>query len=189
DPGSFEQKVYKATDRNTPLWSIDRYFSDAEFFLSDDGAVVAVVGFGHFGWFAGKLKGPAGGLESPFHTAIEFWSKTGNFRTHQVEELCPHRQVPLNALKGDPWAASWRRRFTAARRDGDRLSVDTFDTAGYTFSMTDGRIVSKHVHWGNLVRANWLTLLVAFLAPSLAVILLRWLGRRKADRLPQKGSE
>jgi hypothetical protein len=126
DPIAKRNTVFATDSRDKPLWSWDGGVW-GEHFLSNDGKVVALVT-----WRFVTVNELATGA------CVEFWDRTGRFRTYTFAELCAH---PSRILGTGPVGDSWREWYSGAMGDGDTVQVRTTDEFEYVFSMEDGRIL------------------------------------------------
>ncbi len=131
DPKTGVNTVYAADDRATPLWSFPGTVWLADALVSNDGTIVAVVGWS----FVRDDDLPAEG-------AVVFRNRDGVFRSYSVSDLCPH---PLRTrdIGPGPVGNFWRTWQTGAWSDGERLVVRTTGGLDYVFHLADGTVAVR----------------------------------------------
>ena len=76
NPKTKVHAVYDASDRTKPLWSFSKSVWHYPFLVSNDGTVVATVGWKHV-----KAEHIAESV------GVSFWNKDGEFRTYPLRDL------------------------------------------------------------------------------------------------------
>ena len=162
NPETRSHIVYDVRDRTTALWSFSCGVWHFPFLVSDDGAVVATVG-----WMHVKAEHIAEA------DAVTFWNKDGEFRSHPLRDVCPDPPKTRDVGVG-PIGEFWRTWYTDVKDHGDSFTILTTRGGAFRFRYADGALVERRLGW----RA-WTPWLVAGVGGVVVLaVVWRWRTRR-----------
>ena len=141
NPQTQTHTVYDVRDRTKPLWSFSCVVWQSPFLLSDDGQVVATVG-----WMFVREQDIAEA------EAVTFWNKGGEFRSHALRDVCPN---PVETGGRGPIGAFWRTWYDKVENHGDSFTVRTTVGVTYRFRYADGELVERWRLDSNSPSADW----------------------------------
>lgn len=176
DPVSEMNTVYAVDDRSHPIWSFPGSLYLCKVFLSNDGEVVAILG-----WKYVREQ------DIPNAGAIEFRNKDGVFKSYTLRELCPNPKRTQEVGPG-PIGDFWRTWYSPVDSNGERFVMSTTDRYEYEFRFSDGQMTDRSSLWVNAMRdrleENALPLGLACLSGFwvLFLALRYWKRRRDARR-------
>jgi hypothetical protein len=170
NPETNTHTVFDARDRAAPLWSFSAGVWHNPFSLSNDGAVVARVGWEHV-----KVE------DLPDPSAIIFWNRAGAFRRYSVAELCPDPPKTQDVDVG-PIGDSWRTWYTKVDQDDETVTLRTTRGGKLRFRTSDGEIIERGDDTSETSepRVRWVWVLVGVVALGIIVGLVLVLARRRA---------
>jgi hypothetical protein len=166
DPRAETLTVYATADPKTPLWSFSSPIWHGPFYLSNDGRVAAGLAWVHV-----RVEDVEDAV------AVQFWDRTGEFKSYAMADLCPRPRRPLPFAVG-PIGGFWRVWYDQAEQVGDTLRVRTTDRYEYLFSLKDGTMTRRLV-WSVVLLRYWPYLSTALLLSLLLFFLWRRARRRR----------
>ena len=116
-------KVFHFVDKEHPLWSFRYGIWLDEPFLSNNGEVVAIVSY--------STTNPKA---NPAAVCLEFWDRTGLFKSYTFSELYPGPQ-PTGDGPSELQKSTW---YEKALSDGEQLRIRTTEGKEFKFWLKDG---------------------------------------------------
>jgi hypothetical protein len=135
NPETDIHSLYDVRDRSTPLWTFSRGIWYGPILVSDDGAVVAIVAWEHV-----QVDDIAD------VKAVEFWNRSGEFRSYPLTELCPNPPKTQDVGIG-PIGGFWRTWHADHEDAGDGFRLMTTRCAEYVFRYSDGELTLRRWYW------------------------------------------
>jgi hypothetical protein len=163
NPDTKVHTVYGVRDRGKPLWSFSCGVWHFPFLVSDDGQVVATVGWEHV---QAQEIGEA--------DAVTFWNKEGVFRSYAIRDLCPDPPKTQDVGVG-PIGDFWRTWYKEVIDHGDSFTIRTTCGVEYRLRYADGEVVERR-RFGWRVWGAWVLTIGGAAVVGVAVVAL-WLWR------------